>query len=170
MIRLISVLLFLVGTLVADTSIKLEKGWQFIGFPSNINDTSAFNNANVDIIWGYDAKTQAWLGFSPSLETSEKITSKGHKTLNDIQAWQGVWIHNKRDWSLTLKETTSPDANISLSQGWNLISLPTDMRTWTKCWHGQKMPSALCLTCRAICPPHNLREAIVSAWIMENLR
>jgi len=127
MIRLISVLLFLVGTLVADTSIKLEKGWQFIGFPSNINDTSAFNNANVDIIWGYDAKTQAWLGFSPSLETSEKITSKGHKTLNDIQAWQGVWIHNKRDWSLTLKETTSPDANISLSQGWNLISLPTDM-------------------------------------------
>lgn len=127
MIRLLLVSTLLIGTLLADTSIKLEKGWQFIGFPSNIENTNAFNNTNVDIIWGYDGISQAWLGFSPSLETSSKITSKGHKTLTNIQAWQGVWIHNKSDWSLTLKENISPDANISLSQGWNLISLPADM-------------------------------------------
>ena len=127
MIRLLLMSTLLIGALVADTSIKLEKGWQFVGFPSNIENTNAFNNANIDIVWGYDATSQDWLGYSPSSETTAKITNKGYKQLTSLQAWQGVWIHNKDDWSLTLQESASPDANITLSQGWNLISLPADI-------------------------------------------
>ena len=127
MIRLILLSALLIATLQADTTIKLEKGWQFIGFPTTIKNTDDFNNNNVDIIWGYDATEQSWLGFSPSQETRDKIINKGYKALTDIQAWQGVWIHNKSDWSLTLADTNTEDANISLSKGWNLVSLPADM-------------------------------------------
>jgi len=127
MIRLIFITLLAFLPLIATTNIKLKQGWQFIGFPSDIEDTNLFNNTNVDIVWGYDAKAQKWLGYSPSTETSAKISAKGYKTLASVQAWQGVWIHNKNDWSLTLTENASEDTNISLSAGWNLISLPEDI-------------------------------------------
>ncbi len=126
MIRLLLASLLLIATLAADTSIKLKKGWQFIGFPSNIDDTEAFNKAEVDIVWGYDASSQTWLGYSPDKTTQSKI-NKRYKTLSRIDAWQGIWIHNKSDWSLTLSEDSAHDKTISLSKGWNLISLPNDM-------------------------------------------
>ena len=127
MIKVLLSSILLTSALVADTSIKLTKGWQFVGFPSTIDDTHAFNNKNVDIVWGFDAPSQKWLGYTPSKETKEKIATKGYKTLSSIAPWQGVWIHNKSDWALTLKDEKDSNATISLKEGWNLISLPTDM-------------------------------------------
>ena len=126
MIRILLISILLIGSLVADTSIKLKKGWQFIGFPTKIDDAHIFNRAEVDILWGYDAVSQKWLGYAPDTLTQEKI-DKRYKRLTSIDAWQGIWIHNKSDWSLILQEDTNQESNISLSKGWNLISLPNDM-------------------------------------------
>ncbi len=118
--------MLLISSLLADTTITLKKGWQFIGFPSDIKDTETFNKAAVDIVWGYDASSQAWLGYSPDETTQNKI-NKRYKTLSQIDAWQGIWIHNKSDWSLTLAEDENNENNITLLKGWNLISLPNDI-------------------------------------------
>ena len=126
MIKILSIMLLLLGTLIADTTITLQKGWQFVGFPTNIEKLNAFNNPQVDILWGYDGASQSWLGYSPDKATQEKI-NKRYKTLSKIEAWQGVWIHNKNNWSLTLAQESSQENNISLFQGWNLVSLPNDM-------------------------------------------
>jgi uncharacterized secreted protein with C-terminal beta-propeller domain len=127
MIKVLLTSALLTYTLVADTTFKLTKGWQFIGFPSTIENIRAFNHSQVDVVWGFDADSQKWLGYAPSKETKEKISAKGYKTLSSIAPWQGVWIHNKEDWVLTLKDEKESDASIRLKKGWNLISLPTDM-------------------------------------------
>jgi uncharacterized secreted protein with C-terminal beta-propeller domain len=126
MVKYISFILLLSATLFADTTIQLQKGWQFIGFPTAINNSELFNHDKVDILWGYDASTQKWLGFSPDKEKQRKINQK-YQPLTSISPWQGVWIHNNQAWELTLKESTQEDTNISLQKGWNLISLPQDI-------------------------------------------
>lgn len=127
MIRVLLVSILFISQLISDTTIKLEKGWQFVGFPSDVENTTLLHNANVDIVWSYDANNQKWLGFSPNNETSNKITSNGYEKITSIKAWQGVWIHNKADWALTLPDSEQSDAKITLEKGWNLISLPADM-------------------------------------------
>jgi uncharacterized secreted protein with C-terminal beta-propeller domain len=126
MIKHLSFILLLSATLFADISIKLEQGWQFIGFPTAINNQDIFNHDKVDILWGYDASTQSWLGFSPDKDKQRKINQK-YQPLTTIAPWQGVWIHNNSQWELTLKEHPQEDTNITLQKGWNLISLPQDI-------------------------------------------
>ncbi len=126
MIKFIVTLTLLLGTLFADTTITLQKGWQFVGFPSDIDDINTFNRPEVDILWGYDGATQSWLGYAPDKERQTKI-NKRYNPLTKIDAWQGVWIHNKKEWSLTRKEQQTTSRDISLFKGWNLISLPNDM-------------------------------------------
>ena len=127
MIKVLLSGILLTSSLVADTNIKLTKGWQFIGFPSTIDNINTFNNSHVDVVWGFDADSQTWLGYAPSKETRKKIETKGYKTLSSISSRQGVWIHNKSDWVLPLKEEKDTNNTIRIKEGWNLLSLPTDM-------------------------------------------
>ncbi len=126
MIKIFTLCTLFLGTLFADTTILLHKGWQFIGFPSTIEKMQVFHNAHVDILWGYDGASKRWLGYAPDSSTQAKI-NKRYAPLNKIAPWQGVWIHNKSDWSLTLQDDNSQANEIALAKGWNLISLPNDM-------------------------------------------
>ncbi len=120
--------ILLCSLLSADTKIELNKGWQLIGFPTDIN-TSLFNNKNTDILWGYDAKNQKWSGFSSNKEKRAKISDKGYLPLSKINSHEGIWIHNTKDWSLSIpdKKVTDKTSTIKLKKGWNLISLPNDL-------------------------------------------
>ncbi len=120
--------ILLCSLLGADTNIVLDKGWQLIGFPTDIN-TSLFNNKNIDIIWGYDAKNQKWSGFSPNQEKKLKIEEKGYSTLSNIHSHEGIWIHNNRNWTISIpdKKVSDKTSTIKLKKGWNLISLPNDL-------------------------------------------
>ncbi len=125
-IGLCSVLLC--SLLNADTNIVLDQGWQLIGFPTDIN-TTILNNKNIDIVWGYDASSQKWSGFSPDKDKTTKISEKGYSSLSNIEAHEGIWIHNKKSWSLSIpdKEVATKTSTIKLKKGWNLISLPNDL-------------------------------------------
>jgi uncharacterized secreted protein with C-terminal beta-propeller domain len=120
--------ILLCSLLSGDTNIVLDKGWQLIGFPTDIN-TSLFNNKNIDIVWGYDAKSQKWSGFSPDQDKKVKIGEKGYSTLSNINSHEGIWIHNNNSWTLSIpdKKVTDEPSTIKLKKGWNLISLPNDL-------------------------------------------
>ncbi len=126
MMKKIITTLCLSTALFASTQITLKKGWQFVGFPSSIDDMSGFDNSHVDIVWGYDANRQNWMGYAPDANTQQKISDK-YAALKHISPWQGVWIHNNDDWSLTLEDSDDQTTQITLEKGWNLISLPQDI-------------------------------------------
>ncbi len=125
--KIVLALLLVLTSLFADVSYELQKGWQFIGFSTNIDDMSLFDeNESVSIIWSYDAKTQKWQGFSPDHTTQSKINKK-YSPLKSIKSSQGIWIENKKSWTLTIKGEHESKSTLTLYKGWNLISLPVDV-------------------------------------------
>ena len=115
-----------VSLLQAQSALLVKKGWQLIGSASDITDMSIFNSKNVEQIWRYDADLQKWRGFSPDSEIEKKIKEKGYQNISSLKSWHGFWIKSKKEWVLTLPQTSSSDENISLKKGWNLISIPVD--------------------------------------------
>jgi uncharacterized secreted protein with C-terminal beta-propeller domain len=122
--RIVCIVFLLVTMGTASVSVKMEKGWQFIGFPADIAQMHYFDTPQVEVVWGFDGRTQQWLGYSPDKETMEKIGQR-YAPLKEIDAGQGVWIYNTEPWVLSLEEE-SRETDIHLYQGWNLISLPVD--------------------------------------------
>ena len=108
-------------------SLQIKKGWQIIGVPTTMDIPLDFNNNSVDIVWGYDAKTQNWLGFSPDSQKQESINQE-YATLNTLQSFAAILILSKEDWILEYsitENTLEPENNkIELNVGWNLISIP----------------------------------------------
>ena len=125
--RFIILLIMMAGFIYANTQMQIKKGWQLIGVPTSLDVQTSFNNKNVEIVWGFDASTQSWSGYSPDEDKSAKIT-KDYSTLTDLEPYQALWIFSKDDWQFSFSSTDSLSTPINntivLQDGWNLIALP----------------------------------------------
>jgi hypothetical protein len=115
-------------------SIDIEKGWQLVGVPTNIENMDSFQNSNVRLVWSYDRKNQKWLAFSPDTDIKAKISNNDEVgEISQIEIDSSIWIYSYEAWTLeldeTIKYTDSTALNIDkidVQQKWNLISLPID--------------------------------------------
>ncbi len=130
MIKVVVFLTFFVSFLFSDSTLLVKKGWHLIGLSSCVEDLSIFESENVEQVWHYDAKSQKWQGYSPDASVQKRITDKDFSTITALKSWHGFWVKSKRDWQLVSnsdnKTPIKEDNNITLEQGWNLISLPID--------------------------------------------
>ncbi len=128
--RVLPLLFLIISSLFAEINIELKKGWQLIGVATTLEDMSAFNNKNVEIVWGFDGESQSWKGYSPDKEIDQKLIEKEITQLSSLEPWQAVWVFSKEDWLLHVKESTQPieakNDLITLYKGWNLIQIPQD--------------------------------------------
>ena len=94
-------------------------------------DMSLFNRDEVLLVWGFDAKSQTWMGYSADPEVQEKLKAKNISELNALSAHHGFWIESKRSWVLNVEdkevEKSESRDSIALVKGWNLLSLPVNM-------------------------------------------
>jgi len=126
------ILLFILSLstlLFAQTTVKMNKGWQLTGLPTQIDTMELFNNKKVKSIFSFNAKTQVWLGYSPQSDIQSKMEKAGYQKLSSLKPWQAFWIQSTETWSieLTSKEPSSDPNNsyLELYTGWNLVSLPS---------------------------------------------
>jgi len=124
--NIIFFILFSISTVTASVSLKMNKGWQFVGFPTGMVQMDCFDNVHVEVVWGFDAKRQQWVGYSPDRDTMKKI-KEHYSLLKEIDAGQGVWVYSKDAWIVTLDEREKSRSDIILYKGWNLISIPIDV-------------------------------------------
>ena len=133
--RILLAMILLFSTSMADSVLLVKKGWQLIGSATPLKDMSKFQSDSVEQVWHFDATTQKWLGYSPDSQTQSKMSAKGISKLHNLENWHGFWVKSKKEWSLTLPNTTlskapsdenSSNDIIQLKKGWNLISLPVD--------------------------------------------
>ena len=126
--RFLMLWLLAVGFLFASTTVAFQKGWQLVGVPAALENMSDFDNKAVEIVWGYDASTQSWQGFSPDVNMSTKLIDKSIAPLTSLKPWQAIWVYSNEAWSLTLADESQPqeaqNAKIELYKGWNLIAIP----------------------------------------------
>lgn len=113
-------------SLLAQSSIHFNKGWQLSGVATELNVSDVFNNDNIELIWAFNASTQKWEGYASNSNTQAKINKQNFATLKTISPSQGFWIKSKESWHLTLNATASlqnSNNQIQLMRGWNLVSL-----------------------------------------------
>ena len=127
MTRTIVFLLLTYAFLHAASTVELKKGWQLIGVQSTLDVSAAFNNDNVEIVWGFDAASQSWAGYSPDGETHVEILEQ-YAALGSLEPWQGVWVFSNSDWTLEAQQNDPPETaghnTITLVKGWNLVAIP----------------------------------------------
>ncbi|MEN8614415.1 S8 family serine peptidase [Dehalogenimonas sp. THU2] len=106
-------------TVPAETStLELIAGWNFIGLPvipvsTDISDVLAGIIDKVVIVWSYDGA--AWTRYIPGVASS----------LTQMTSGVGYWINLSEAATLTVSGTIPPSNDITLTAGWNLISLGT---------------------------------------------
>ncbi len=126
--RRLLLLALICGGLYADIDIEFKEGWQLVGVPERLDDMSAFDTKNVELVWGYDGATQSWKGFAPEGEIAQKLIEKEIPQLSTLEPWQALWVYSKSAWSLHVKsETLLTEAQnnaITLYEGWNLVQIP----------------------------------------------
>lgn len=126
-------------SLRADTTIRLQEGWQLIGTPQAIENLSVFDE-NAEILWAYDSQTQQWQGYS----SDANLTAGIENPLTSLAPFQAFWIKNKEAWSLELPDATAPSAGdssalLQLHTGWNLVSLPAKSIVSADLFDGMKL-------------------------------
>lgn len=125
--RIIAVLLLAVSFIYANGSLDIKKGWQLIGVSTTVDIEQSFNNKNVEIVWGYDASTQSWSGYSPN-DSKSAIITQSYSTLTTLKPFQALWIFSNDDWTLEYTQASSTEtpinSTIMLYEGWNLVSIP----------------------------------------------
>jgi hypothetical protein len=127
---ILSIFLFSTFLNAVEYRLQLEKGWQLIGLPSDIDGMRVFNNDNVRLVWYYDGKYDEWKGYSPDNSIYNKLNEKNITPLTSIKRWHGIWVYSYNDWELAIDDETELDNNykdigkIDIFEGWNLISLP----------------------------------------------
>ena len=128
--RVIVILLLAVSFMFANGVLSIKKGWQLIGVPTSLAIEESFNNKDVEILWGFDARTQSWSGYSPN-ESKSTLISKEYATLTSLEPFQALWIFSNNDWTLEYTQTKSTDeainSTINLQEGWNLVSIPQNI-------------------------------------------
>ncbi|WP_207561906.1 beta-propeller domain-containing protein [Sulfurimonas aquatica] len=125
--RLLTLLTMLFYLLQASETLRIQKGWQLIGVPTTLDVEQLLNNENVDIVWGFDANTQSWMGYSPEVQKNTQIVAS-YKQLTSLKPYQAMLILSKENWSLEYEpeqNLQSPkNSSIELLTGWNLVALP----------------------------------------------
>ncbi len=128
--RILLLFILVTSSLFAEINVELKKGWQLIGVATYLNDMSAFNNKNVEIVWGFDGEAQSWKGYSPDKEIDQKLIEKEITQLSSLEPWQAIWVFSKEAWVLHVKDSAQPieakNNIITLYKGWNLIQIPQD--------------------------------------------
>jgi uncharacterized secreted protein with C-terminal beta-propeller domain len=128
--RVLLLLILVISSLFAEITVELKKGWQLVGVPTYLENMSAFNSKNVEIVWGFDGESQSWKGYSPNEELDQKLIEKEIALLSSLEPWQAVWVFSKEAWVLHVKDSDVPiqarNNSIILYKGWNLIEIPQD--------------------------------------------
>ncbi len=132
-----------VSSTAFDTyTLSMGPGWNFVSLPLQPEYPApdvvlAAILDRVDIVWGYDNHTKAWLSYRPGSQQSQ--------TLLAINADRGYWIHLKEEVTLRVIGSFS-SSPVSLETGWNLIgyhgqegrsptlSLQQIGNTWSLIW------------------------------------
>ena len=130
----------LVSILQADT-VELKEGWQLVGLSVEVDVDEVFDSENVEIVWGFDASTQSWAGYSPDTTVMSKV-NQTNLVLEVLEAYQAVWVKSKKDWSLSVQEKSELEAknsHIKLFAGWNLVSIPQNSVASSKIFQEEKV-------------------------------
>jgi uncharacterized secreted protein with C-terminal beta-propeller domain len=126
--RFILLFLLLINLLHAQSTIEFKSGWQLVGVGSYLKDMSAFDNKDVEIVWGFDGESQSWRAYSPDKDIINKILKKDITLLAELEPWQAVWVYSRSSWLLHVKDDDIPteikNDKIKLYKGWNLIEIP----------------------------------------------
>jgi hypothetical protein len=97
-------------------TINTVYGWNLVSLPAIpadlvIADVLSPVSASCLGVWGYNAASQEYLGYSPG-SPSNSLTS--------FTAGQGYWVYTTGAGALALKGGSAP-ATVKLNQGWNLV-------------------------------------------------
>lgn len=125
--RIVILLVMMVGFIYANSSMQIKKGWQLIGVPTSLDVQTSFNNKNVEIVWGFEALTQSWSGYSPDEAKNYKIIEE-YTQLYSIESFAALWVFSNNDWTLDIPNVDSlaqaANSTIVLQEGWNLVAIP----------------------------------------------
>jgi hypothetical protein len=107
-------------------TIKIKKGWNFIGF-DNAKDLSLdthFSDENkIDLIWKYQNDIKQWVIYTPNSTIKEYAQEQGYIFDNNIDKTDGIWILSKQDFDyIETKNHNLSNNDISVQDGWNLLS------------------------------------------------
>jgi len=108
-------------TSVSLNGIDLEKGWNLVSLPSDIN-ISDISNQNIKSIWSYGTN---WKAYSFDTEYNNLLKDNNIESLIAINSSQGVWIQTLNN--TTISNLDSKTINeIDIKKGWNLIGTIED--------------------------------------------
>ncbi len=128
--RSIMILMIAVNFIFADGVMQIKNGWQLIGVPTTLNVQKSFDNQNVEIVWGFDALSQSWKGYSPDSDKNAKII-QSYEALTTLEPFEALWVFSKNDWQLEYTQEdsifTPKNSTITLEYGWNLVAIPQEI-------------------------------------------
>ena len=122
--KFIFILFIFFVPLLGANILHLKAGWNLIGSNQNdINVTKTFSLANT--IWKYN--NEKWYVSSPNGVATQNIEELQLDTFSIINSGDGFWVNLPQSMDINLTGTeNSLDRNISLNNGWNLVSLKID--------------------------------------------
>lgn len=106
------------------TTLSLKAGWNLVGSnKDNVDVNTAMPTAKG--VWLY--KNNSWLLVSPNGEYTPEQISEKYNTFSILNAGDGFWVNTENDINVTLEGSFAIDTNVSVTYGWNLLSLKTDV-------------------------------------------
>ena len=112
-----------------DMALDLTNGWNLLGIylePSDGSIGGIFSGANETIISAWKWVNNSWAVYLEDY-TEEQfttyITAKGFASLTDIANGEGFWVNAKNPLTLNISGAFPQDTALSVSSGWNLMSL-----------------------------------------------
>ena len=87
-----------VASLLFSQNMSVGEGWQIKGTETGFSSMEAFKKDCIDIVWGFDRKTQTWKGFSTNKEIQSIIESNPNfSKLDKIAPDEGFWVKANQD-------------------------------------------------------------------------
>jgi len=109
-----------------SVQIVLDTGWNLIGSKVALKVSEIFNDDQYLSVWKWHNNN--WAVYLPSVEDkgAEYAQSKGFDVLTEIEPGEGFWVNAKDVATITITGTPASDTSLTISSGWNLMSLKVD--------------------------------------------
>ncbi len=120
-----------VVSMLFSQDMSVGQGWQIKGTESGFSSMEAFKKDCIEIVWGYDRKTQTWKGFSTNKKVQNIIESSPNLLkLKKINPDDGFWVKANQD-CLIKKEGSSKIGTTSVIP-YNFAQLWASTQPFTK--------------------------------------
>jgi hypothetical protein len=117
-------------SLAATQQISVSNGWT-LGGSSLDNVNISKDMSNTTTVWAWDAISQKWKVSSPdgtlAAAIASNVASGKMSKLDTLNAGDGFWVNSSSSQTITLNGLESQNKSISIGNGWNLLSLSSDV-------------------------------------------